>query len=104
MGATKMDHRVIDRYGAEYHIPEDTAVLSPRRVHRHRMFHRVLRAVLAVMTPGRSLPPNQKQEPTETHKSGKHLRQAVGEHALLKERTYRCNDSEPTEGFYKKSN
>ena len=46
------------------------------------MFHRVLRAVFAVMTPGRFLPPNQKQEPTETPMSGKHLRQAVGEDAM----------------------
>uniref|UniRef100_A0A2H1WQ77 SFRICE_017212 n=1 Tax=Spodoptera frugiperda TaxID=7108 RepID=A0A2H1WQ77_SPOFR len=42
------------------------------------MFHRVLRAVFAVMTPGRFLPPNQKQDPIETPVSGKHLRQAVG--------------------------
>uniref|UniRef100_A0A2H1WP59 SFRICE_001868 n=1 Tax=Spodoptera frugiperda TaxID=7108 RepID=A0A2H1WP59_SPOFR len=49
------------------HIPEDLAVLSPRRAHRHCMFYRVLRAVLAVMTPGRFLPPNKEQEPTETN-------------------------------------
>uniref|UniRef100_A0A2H1V8X5 SFRICE_006412 n=1 Tax=Spodoptera frugiperda TaxID=7108 RepID=A0A2H1V8X5_SPOFR len=48
------------------HIPEDLAVLSPRRAHRHRKFYRVLRAVLTVMTPGRFLPPNKEQEPTET--------------------------------------
>uniref|UniRef100_A0A2H1VEY6 SFRICE_021622 n=1 Tax=Spodoptera frugiperda TaxID=7108 RepID=A0A2H1VEY6_SPOFR len=44
------------------HIPEGLAVHSPRRAHRHRMFYRVLRAVLAVMTPGRFLPPNKEQE------------------------------------------
>uniref|UniRef100_A0A2H1W8M3 SFRICE_018166 n=1 Tax=Spodoptera frugiperda TaxID=7108 RepID=A0A2H1W8M3_SPOFR len=59
------------------HIPEDTAVLSSRRAHRHRMFYRIFRAVLTVMTPGRFLLPNKEQEPTETPMSGKHLRQAV---------------------------
>uniref|UniRef100_A0A2H1W4Y4 SFRICE_029162 n=1 Tax=Spodoptera frugiperda TaxID=7108 RepID=A0A2H1W4Y4_SPOFR len=84
------------------HIPEDTAVLSPCRAFHDRMLHRILWAVLTVMTPGRFLPPNQKQEPTETPMSGKHLRQAVDEDAvallkpLLYEGTYRCNDSEPS--------
>lgn len=48
------------------HILEDMVVLSSCRVHRHRMLHRVPRAVLAVMTPGRNLPPYLIQVPLET--------------------------------------
>uniref|UniRef100_A0A2H1VDC5 SFRICE_039954 n=1 Tax=Spodoptera frugiperda TaxID=7108 RepID=A0A2H1VDC5_SPOFR len=53
------------------------------------------------MTLRRYLPPNQKQEPTETPMSGKHLCQALCDDTvallkpLLNKRTYRCNDSEP---------
>uniref|UniRef100_A0A2H1VB11 SFRICE_021308 n=1 Tax=Spodoptera frugiperda TaxID=7108 RepID=A0A2H1VB11_SPOFR len=42
------------------HFPEGTAVFGPRRADRNRVFHRVLWAVFAVMTPGHCLPPNQK--------------------------------------------
>lgn len=62
---------------------------------------KLYRVVLAVMTPGRFLPPNQKQVPTpETP------RQAVGEDAvaslkpLFKENTYRCNDREPIRRYH----
>uniref|UniRef100_A0A2H1X286 SFRICE_026173 n=1 Tax=Spodoptera frugiperda TaxID=7108 RepID=A0A2H1X286_SPOFR len=58
------------------HIPKVTAVLSPCRAYRHCMLHRVLRVVLTMTTPGRFLPSYQKQVPTETSVSGKHLRQA----------------------------
>uniref|UniRef100_A0A2H1VJU4 SFRICE_024115 n=1 Tax=Spodoptera frugiperda TaxID=7108 RepID=A0A2H1VJU4_SPOFR len=87
------------------HIAKDTAVLNPCRAHRHCMLHCVLQVILAVMTLGRFLP-LQKQEPTGAPMSGKHLRQAVGEDAvappkpLLKEGTYRCNNSEPKIGSY----
>ena len=46
------------------------------------MLHRVLRAVHTVVTPGRIVAPNTKQEPPETAMSGKDLRQAEREDAM----------------------
>jgi hypothetical protein len=61
---------------------EDTAVLCPSGADLHRMLHRVLWAILAVVTPGRLLPPDDVQEPPETSVSGEDLRQAEGEDAV----------------------
>ena len=72
-------------------------MFRPSGAHRHGVLHRVLRAILAVVTPGRFLPPDDVQEPAETSVSGEDLRQAVGEDAvaplkpLLKEGTYRLD-------------
>ena len=56
---------------------EDTAVRRPSGSHLNCMLHRVLRAVDTVVTLGRLVLPNQKQEPPETTVSGEDLRRNV---------------------------
>ena len=54
-------------------FPEGTVVFRPCMTYRQCVFHRVLRVVVAVVTTGRLLPPNHKQEPTKTAASGKQI-------------------------------
>ena len=63
-------------------LQEDTAVLRSSRAHLNRMFHRALRAVRTVVTPGRFVPPNTEHERTKVAVSDDDLRQTKREDAV----------------------
>ena len=65
-----------------YRRREDTAVFCPSGAVLHRVLHRVLWAILAVVTPRRFFLSPQTQVPPETPVSGEDLCQAEGQDAV----------------------